>query len=97
MMNDYNLDLHRLLRTFYEEAELCTDEEREQLIMKVVTKIQEKEQRLLYEVLEAAKNVQLDDDMESDRALIEAVAKAQNWGMNEGEYIPYGGVDQGES
>ena len=55
MMNDatITLDLRRLLRTFYEEAELCeTDGEHEQLITKVVKDIEkcrfcafEKEQR----------------------------------------------------
>ena len=41
-MNDNHLDLRRLLRTFYEEAELAaTDGEREQLITKVVKVLQE--------------------------------------------------------
>ena len=40
-MNDSNLDLRRLLRTFYEEAEIAeTDGDREQLITRVVKKIQ---------------------------------------------------------
>jgi hypothetical protein len=41
MNDDNHLDLRRLLRTFYEEAELCeNDGEREQLITKAVKDIE---------------------------------------------------------
>ena len=59
MMNDDNLDLRQLLRTFYVESRFCaTDGEREQLITKIVKKIQacrfcafEKEQQKLFKSL----------------------------------------------